>query len=120
MHPRGEDAEIALSQEGLNVTYHQLDIEDLESVEWYDFVILWYLLYTEVPEIQDVHWPKSMATPPTAQTAGPNWLKFFMEALQEDSFRGNEAIFEFHPRSRDKWPTKSSLRVFPETPKALK
>ena len=43
---------------------------------------------TDVPEIQDVHWPKSMATPPTAQTAGPNWLKFFMEALQEDSFRG--------------------------------
>lgn len=31
---RGEDAEIALKQEGLNVTYHQLDIEDLESVEW--------------------------------------------------------------------------------------
>ena len=57
------------------------------------------LFITEVPEIQDVHCPKSMAPPPTAQTAGPNWLKFFMEALQEDSFRGTEAIFEFRPRS---------------------
>ena len=46
-HPRGEDAEIALKQEGLNVTYHQLDVEDLESVEWYDLTILWYLSYTD-------------------------------------------------------------------------
>ena len=78
------------------------------------------LPYTELPEIQDVHWPKSMATPPTAQTAGPNWLKFFMEALQEDSFRGTEAIFEFHPISRDKELFVDHFRVFSDPPKALK
>ena len=33
--------------------------------------IFFQIYITEVPEIQDVHWPKSMATPPTAQTAGP-------------------------------------------------
>ncbi len=31
---------------------------------------------TEVPELQDEERPKSLAPPPTAQTAGPNWLKF--------------------------------------------
>ena len=31
---------------------------------------------TEVPELQDEARPKSLAPPPTAQTAGPNWLKF--------------------------------------------
>ena len=45
-------------------------------------------LLTEVPEIQDVQGPKSIATPPTAQTSRPNWLKYVMEALQLDSFRG--------------------------------
>ena len=73
-------------------------------------------LNTEVPEIQDVQGP----TPPTAQTAGPNWLKFFMEAFQEDSFRGTEAIFEFHPRSRDKELFVGHLRIFSDLPKALK
>ena len=49
-----------------------------------------FYLCTKVPEIQDVQGPKSLATPPTAQTSGPSWLKFVMEALQEDSFRGTE------------------------------
>jgi len=31
---RGEDAEMALKEEGLIVSYLQLDIEDLDSVEW--------------------------------------------------------------------------------------
>ena len=82
---------------------------------------------TEVPELQDVVGPKSMAPPLTAQTPGPNWLKFFVEAPQEDTFRGIEGIFEFRLRSWDikafmlifepfggsentlKWATKSSL-----------
>ena len=34
------------------------------------------MTYTEVPELQDEARPKSLAPPPTAQTAGPNWLKF--------------------------------------------
>ena len=54
---------------------------------------------SEVPELQDVVGPKSMAPPLTAQTAGPNWLKFFVEAPQEDTFRGIEGIFEFRLRS---------------------
>ena len=40
-------------------------------------------------------------TPPTAQTPGPNTLKLFTEAPQEDTFRGIGGIFEFHPRSQD-------------------
>jgi len=31
---RGEDAERALEEEGLRATYHQLDIEDEDSIEW--------------------------------------------------------------------------------------
>ena len=58
-------------------------------------------LRTEVPVLQDVQGPKSMAPPPTALTPGPNWLKFCVEAPQEDTFRGIEAIFEFHLRTRD-------------------
>ena len=54
---------------------------------------------TEVPELQDVVGPKSMAPPLTAQTPEPNWLKFFVEAPQEDTFRGIEGIFEFRLRS---------------------
>ena len=68
-----------------------------------------------------------MAPPPTAQTPGPNWLKFFVEAPQEDTFRGIGGIFEFRLRSWNigafvlilepfggskntlKWATKSSL-----------
>ena len=34
-------------------------------------------------------------TPPTAQTPGPNWLNFFVEAPQEDTFRGIGGIFKF-------------------------
>ena len=52
---------------------------------------------TEVPELQDEVRPKSLAPPPTAQTAGPNWLKFFLEAHLDDAFRIIEAIFEFRP-----------------------
>ena len=56
--------------------------------------------YTKVPELQDEERPKSLTPPPpTAQTAGPNWLKFFLEALLDDAFRIIEAIFEFCPRS---------------------
>ena len=54
---------------------------------------------TEVPELQDEERPKSLAPPPRAQTAGPNWLKFFLEAHLDDAFRIIEAIFEFRPRS---------------------
>ena len=54
-----------------------------------------------MPEIQDEVRPKSLAPPPTAQTAGPNWLKFFLEAPLVDAFRITEAIFVFHSRSRD-------------------
>ena len=75
---------------------------------------------TEVPEIQDVQGPKSMATRPTAQTAEPNKLKFFMEALQEDSFRGTEAIFEFPARSRDNELFKGHFGVFSDPPKGPK
>ena len=42
---------------------------------------------------------KIEGTPPRAQTPGPNWLNFFVEAPQEDSFRGIEGIFEFRLRS---------------------
>ena len=38
-------------------------------------------------------------TPLTAQTPGPNWLNFFVEAPQEDTFRGIGGIFEFRLRS---------------------
>ena len=76
-----------------------------------------------MPELQDVVGPKSMAPPLTAQTPEPNWLKFFVEAPQEDTFRGIEGIFEFRLRSWDikvfmlifesqntlKWAMKSSL-----------
>ena len=51
--------------------------------------------HTEVPELQDVEGPKSMAAPPTAQTPGPNWLNFWGEAPQED--RGG--FFNFVPES---------------------
>ena len=47
---------------------------------------------TEVPELQDEERPAS-TPPPTAQTAGPNWLIFFLEAPLD------EAIFEIRPRS---------------------
>ena len=68
-----------------------------------------------------------MAPHPTAQTPGPNWLNFFVEAPQEDTFRGIGGIFEFRLRSWNigafvlilepfggskntlKWATKSSL-----------
>ena len=44
---------------------------------------------------------KSVAPPPTAYTPGPNWLIFCRETPHVNAFRGTEAIFEFHPRSRD-------------------
>ena len=56
-----------------------------------------YIEHTEVPELQDVPQPKSLAPPPTAQTAGANWLKFSVEAPLDDTFRITEAIFEFRP-----------------------
>ena len=39
-------------------------------------VYIYIYICTEVPELQDEERPKSLAPPPTAQTAGPNWLKF--------------------------------------------
>ena len=33
-HNRGEDAEEELEKEGLRVSYLQLDIEDVESIDW--------------------------------------------------------------------------------------
>ena len=57
---------------------------------------------------------KSMAAPPTAQTPGPNWLKFFVEAPQEDTFRGIGGIFEFYPRSQDNELFVAHFRVFSE------
>ena len=57
--------------------------------------------YTEVSEIQGDNHSKSMAPPPTAQTPGPNWLIFWRETPHVNTFRGTEAIFEFHPRSGD-------------------
>ena len=57
------------------------------------------MLITEVPEIEDVRCSKSIAPPPTAQMPGSNWLIFWLETPHGDTFRGTEAIFEFHPRS---------------------
>ena len=54
---------------------------------------------TEMPEIEDARCSKSMAPPPTAQTPGSNWLIFWLETPHGNTFRGTEAIFEFHPRS---------------------
>ena len=76
----------------------------LDVVEdWTLIIEIWACVSTttEVPEIQDEVRPKSLAPPPTAQTAGPNWLKFFLEAPLVDAFRITEAIFVFHSRSRD-------------------
>ena len=41
------------------------------------------------------------APPLTAQTPGPNWLIFWQETLHVNTFGLTEAIFEFHPGSRD-------------------
>ena len=61
-----------------------------------------------------------MAVPPTAQTPGPNLLNFFVEAPQEDTFRGIGGIFEFHPRSRDNELFVAHFRVFSDPPKGSK
>ena len=42
--------------------------------------------------------------PPTHQTQGSIWLKFFMQAPLVNLWRGTEGIFWFHARSRDKGP----------------
>ena len=52
---------------------------------------------TEVAELQCVPQPKSIAPPPTAQTHGPNRLKFSVEAPLDVTFRIIEATFEFCP-----------------------
>ena len=59
-------------------------------------------------------------TPPTAQTPGPNSLKLFAEAPQEDTFRGIGGIFEFHPRSQDNELFVAHFRVFLDPPKGSK
>ena len=56
----------------------------------------------DVPELYDEGHPKSLATlPPTAQTAGPNWLILQLGTPQENTFRITEKIFEFRLRSGD-------------------
>ena len=73
-------------------------------------------MYTEMPEIEDAQCSKSMAPPPTAQTPGSNWLIFWLETPHRNTFRGTEAIFEFHPGSWDMglfmgfWRVKSGVR----------
>ena len=41
----------------------------------------------------------SIPLPPTAQKPGSNWLIFWLKTPRGNTFRGTEAIFEFHPRS---------------------
>ena len=59
--------------------------------------------------------------PLTAPTPGSNWLKFFMEASQEDTFGGTGVIFKFHARSRDteilRYCAFPRLRPFYATPR---
>ena len=50
---------------------------------------------TEVPEIQDVEGPKTIAPPPTDQTTGANWTIFGRETPQGNQLRGTVGIFEF-------------------------
>ena len=38
---------------------------------------------------------KIEGTPPRAQTPGPNWLNFFVESPQEDTFRGIGGFLNF-------------------------
>ena len=66
----------------------------------YHFVIISIPdFFTESIEIQGENHLKTVAPPPTAQTPGPNWLIFWLETPHVNTFRGTEAIFEFHPRS---------------------
>ena len=48
---------------------------------------------------------KNRSTPPTAKTPRPNWLIFWRENLHVNTFGLTEAIFEFHPGSRDMGPS---------------
>ena len=61
-----------------------------------------------------------MVAPTTAQTPGPNWLNFFVEAPQEDTFRGIGGIFEFHPRCQDNELFVARFKVFLDPPKGSK
>ena len=54
-------------------------------------------LTTEVPEIDGT-------PPPTAQTPGSNWLISCLETPHGNTFRGTEAISEFHPCCCDMGP----------------
>ena len=56
---------------------------------------------TEVPGIQDVQGPKRVAPPPTDQTPGPKWTRFWREPTHGIQIRGSEAIFEFPSMSPD-------------------
>ena len=57
-------------------------------------------LSTQSIEIQGENHLKTVAPPPpTPQTPGPNWLIFWLETPHVNSFRGIEAIFEFHSGS---------------------
>ena len=53
---------------------------------------------------------KSLAPPPTAQTPGPNWLIFWLEAPHLIVFGRTEAIFEFRIWGGDMGPTLNSRR----------
>ena len=53
--------------------------------------------------------PQITGTPPTAQTSGPNWLIFWLEAPHLIVFGRTEAIFEFRIWGGDMGPTGWSL-----------
>ena len=50
----------------------------------------------------------------------PYSSNFFVEAPQEDTFRGIGGIFEFHPRSQDNELFVAHFRVFLDPPKGSK
>ena len=58
-------------------------------------------MHTEVPVLQDVEGQNRWHPPSTAQTPRSNWMKFLVEAPQENTFRGTEAIFDLLPLGRD-------------------
>ena len=72
-------------------------------------VIFHVLTNTEVPEIQDVEGPKSIAPPSTGQPARPKWTIFRLETPQGSQLRGTVAIFEFSPTSRDRGDLSSKI-----------
>ena len=56
---------------------------------------------TDETKLQNMHGPKGIAPPPTAQTPGPIWLIFGLKVSRESTNGGTVAIFEFPPPTRD-------------------